>query len=52
MKYVITELNQPNESVMFSNSILGKYSLNTYFGEFKAKSCNAVEFERKYEFVH
>jgi len=39
MKYAVTELNDPNEPIMFSNSILGNYSFNvcateTYFGEF------------------
>lgn len=43
MKHVVIELNHPNELVMFSNSILGIYCLDTYFGEFEAESCNAVE---------
>lgn len=39
MKYVVTELNGPNEPVMFTNSILGNYSFSVYntetcFGEF------------------
>jgi len=42
MKYVVMELNNPNEPVMFTNSILGNYSFNVYatetcFGEFHAK---------------
>lgn len=43
MKYVVTELNGPNEPVMFTNSILGNYSfdvcaIKTYFGEFHAET--------------
>lgn len=43
MKYVVTELNGPNEPVMFTNSILGNYSFNfcateTYFGEFHVET--------------
>ena len=43
MKYVVTELNGPNEPVMFINSILGNYSFNvcameTCFGEFLAET--------------
>ena len=43
MKYVATELNGPNEPVMFTNSILGNYSFNAYatetcFGEFHAET--------------
>lgn len=39
MKYVVTELNDPNEPVIFTNSILRNYSFNVYnietcFGEF------------------
>ena len=33
MKYVVTELNSPNEPVMFYNSILGNYSFNVYATE-------------------
>ena len=28
MKYVVVELNDPNEPIMFTNSILGNYSFN------------------------
>ena len=43
MKYVVTELNGPNEPVVFDNSILGNYSFNvcatkTCFGEFHAET--------------
>jgi len=43
MNYVVTELNVPNEPVMFTNSILGNYSFNicatkTCFGEFHAET--------------
>ena len=30
MKYVVTELNGPNELVIITNSILGNYSFNVY----------------------
>ena len=43
MKYVVMELNIPNELVMFTNSILGNDSFNvcatkTCFGEFHAET--------------
>ena len=43
MKYVVKELNDRNEPVMFTNSILGNYSFNvcatkTCFGEFHAET--------------
>jgi len=37
MKYVVTELNDANEPVMFNNEILGNYCLDTFFGEFTAE---------------
>ena len=43
MKYVVTNLNGPNEPIMFTNSILGNYNFNvcaieTCFGEFHAET--------------
>jgi len=47
MKYVVTELNNPNEPVMFSKSILGNYSFDvyateTYFGECPPKTIEEI----------
>ena len=33
MKHTVIDLNDPNESIMFSNSILGNFFLDTFFGE-------------------
>jgi len=43
MKYVVTELNDPNEPVMFTNSILGNCSfeicaMETYFRKFHVET--------------
>jgi len=48
MKYVVTELNGPNEPVMFTNSILGNYSFNvcateTCFGKFHLETSEGTE---------
>ena len=37
MKHMVTNLNDPNEPVMFSNSILGNFSFDTFFGELEAE---------------
>ena len=37
MKHTVTDLNDANEPVMFSNSILGNLCLNTFFDELDAK---------------
>jgi hypothetical protein len=34
MKHVVTDLNDPNEPMMFNNSILGNYSYDTFFGNY------------------
>ena len=44
MKYVVMEINGPNEPVMFTNSILGNYSFNVYATEICWRvSCRNVE---------
>ena len=54
MKYVVTELNGPNEPVMFTNSILGNYSFNvcateTCFGEFHAGTTEETKLNTQLE---
>ena len=34
MKHTITELEAPNEPIMFINTILGNYYFDTFFGDF------------------
>ena len=38
MKHMVTDLNDPNELVMFSNSILGNLCFDTFFGELEAET--------------
>ena len=37
MKHTVTDLNDPNELVMFLNSILGNFCFDTFFGELESK---------------
>ena len=37
MKHTVTDLNDLNKLVMFSNSILGNFCFDTVFGELEAK---------------
>ena len=37
MKHTVTDLNDPNELVMLSNSILGNFCFDTFFGELEAE---------------
>jgi hypothetical protein len=52
MKYIVIELNHPNELVVFSNSTLGNYCFDTFFGEFNAETCNAVQSYVQSEVLH
>ena len=54
MKYVVIELNGPNEPVMFTNSILGNYSFNvyntkTFFGDFHVETIQETLTHKKLE---
>jgi hypothetical protein len=37
MKHTVTDLNDPNEPMMFSHSILGNICFETFFGELEAE---------------
>ena len=37
MKHMVTNLNDPNELVMFSNSILSNFFFDTFFGELEVE---------------
>ena len=37
MKHTVTNLNDPNEMVMFSISILGNFSFDTFFEELEVE---------------
>ena len=47
MKHTVTELNDPNELVMFSNSILGNFYFETFFGELKAETSKYTDSNEK-----
>ena len=37
MKQMVTDLNDPNETVMFSRYILGNFSFDTFFEELEVE---------------
>jgi hypothetical protein len=47
MKHVVTDLNDPNEPMMFNHSILGNYSFEMFFGNFTTEPSNLVESDAK-----
>jgi hypothetical protein len=43
MKHVVIDLNDPNEAVMFNNSILGNHSYDIFFGNYSTETSFFVE---------
>ena len=52
MKHTVTDLNNTNEPVMFSNSILGNFYFDTFFGELESKLSPLTNSYKKYELLH
>ena len=52
MKHMVTDLNDPNEPVMFSNSILGNFCFDTFFGELEVEPSPFVNSNEKFELLH
>ena len=51
MKHTVTDLNDPNETVMFSISILGNFSFDTFFEELEVELYTA-NLDKQYELLH
>ena len=49
---MVTNLNDPNKSVMFFRSILGNFYFDTFFEELEAKLSPGVNSDKKYELLH
>ena len=52
MKHVVTDLNNTNELVMFSNSILGNFSFGAFFGELEVELSPLENSNKQYELFH
>ena len=52
MKHTVTELNDPNKPVMFSNSILGNFCFETFFGELEAETSPFKSSNEKSKLLH
>jgi hypothetical protein len=52
MKHVVTYLNDSNEPIMFNQSILGNYNLDTFFGDFTTEISPHVESHMQSEILH
>ena len=52
MKHPVNDLNDPNESVMFSKSILGNFYFDTIFGELEAEISPYANSNEKSKLLH
>ena len=52
MKHTVTDLNDMNEPVMFSNSILGNFCFETFFGELEVQTSQYVDSNEQPELLH
>ena len=52
MKHTVTNLNDPNKLVMFSNSILGNFCFEIFFGELEVETSTYVNANKQYELLH
>ena len=52
MKHTVTDLNDPNEPVMFSNSTLGNFYFDTFFGELEAEISLYMNSNEQSELLH
>ena len=52
MKHMVTNLNDMNESVMFSKSILGNFCFKTFFGELDVQNSPITNSYMQYEVLH
>ena len=51
MKHMVTGLNDPNELVMFSRSILGNFFLDTFFEELESELSPCANSDKKSELL-
>ena len=52
MKHMVTDLNDPNEIVMFSRSILSNFFFETFFGELEVELSPLADSYKQYEILH
>ena len=52
MKHIVTNLNDVNELVMFSNFVLGNFYFDTFFGELDVELFMFVNSDTQSELLH
>ena len=52
IKYMVTYLNDTNESVVFSNSIMWNIFFDTFFGELEVELSPLADLDKQFEHLH
>jgi hypothetical protein len=52
MKHVVTDLNDPNEPIMFNHSILGSYSYDSLYGNHTTVISSHAKINKQFEILH
>ena len=52
MKHMVTNLNDPNKLVMFSRSILGNFSFDTFFEYLEDDLSHTANLDKHSELLH
>ena len=52
MKHRVTNFNDPSETIMFSRSILGNLSFDTFFEELEDELSHTANCNKQYEILH
>ena len=52
MKQMVIDLNDPNEPVMFSNSIMENFFFDTFFGELEVELSPLANSYMQFELLH
>jgi hypothetical protein len=52
MKYIVTDLNDPNEPIMFTEFILGNFCIDSFFGNFPGEPSPFIELGLHSKILH
>ena len=52
MKHTVTELDDSNEPVLFTDTIMGNYVVDSFFGNLEAETSSVQDLEQQSKFFH
>ena len=52
MKHIVTNLDDPNEPILFVDSILGNYGMDSFLGNFLARTSSFIDSRTRSKLLH